>query len=296
MPNDEIRRALEIANRHYASDVRAAKQALSAYPRIEPSLWRLVAELEQFENYTHYMLVKSFTFARGGWHDAPLMDASPEGVQDTVRALAEKPDDVVKRKLDAEMSGYFREDDCSVLRNMIGQWDLLPDWRRRVIDDAFEAHKRGEYTLSIPTLTPQIEGILRQETGEYGANRQYIRKVNKVLEFPYSPGKPPSTPSVEDLNKALDELLELDLVEGHQEARRISLEHALFRVNELYNRGDFLDPQFVSSTNRHAILHGVASDFSEIHSLKLFCAVQLVHEIVDAYREAAEAEGGTDQT
>jgi hypothetical protein len=294
MPNDEIPRALEIANRHYAADVTAANQALSAYLRIEPSLWRLVAELEHFQNYTHYMLVKSFTFARGGWHDAPLMEASPEGVQDTVRALADEPDDEVKRKLDAEMSEYFREDDCSVLRNMVDQWDLFPEWRSRVIDDAFEAHRRGEYTLSIPTLAPQIEGMLRDETGEYGGGNQYIYKINTTLGFTYYRKTPQPAPSVENLNSAIDRLLELDFIRGHEEAQRISLEHALFRVNALYNHGDFSDPEFVNSTNRHAILHGVASNFSEIHSLKLFCAVQLVHEIVDAYREAIGAEGGAD--
>jgi hypothetical protein len=296
MRNDEIRTALEIANRYYASDVRVAKQALSAYSRIEPSLRRLVGELEQFQNYTHYMLVKSFTFARGGWHDAPLMEASPEGVQDTVRELADVPDDEVKRKLDEEMSEYFREADCSTLKNMIDQWVLFPDWRSRVIDDAFEAHKRGKYTLSIPTLAPQIEGMLRDETGEYGGGNDYIYRINTTLGFTYYRKTPPSAPSVEDLNNAIDRLLELDFIRGHEEAQRISLEHALFRVNALYDHGDFSDPEFVNSTNRHAILHGVASDFSEVHSLKLFCAVQLVHEIVDAYREAIEAERGTDQT
>ena len=164
MRNDEIRTALEIANRYYASDVRAANQALLAYSRIEPSLRRLVGELEQFQNYTHYMLVKSFTFARGGWHDAPLMEASPEGVQDTVRELADVPDDEVKRKLDEEMSEYFREADCSTLKNMIDQWVLFPDWRSRVIDDAFEAHKRGKYTLSIPTRLRRIRGGVDRTT------------------------------------------------------------------------------------------------------------------------------------
>src|SRR5215212_6014658 len=185
MPSDEIRRAIEIVNRYYAPDARAANRALSAYPTIEPSLRRFVEEVERFQDYTHYALVKSFTFVRGGWHDAPLMEASPEGVQDTVRELANQPDAEVKRKLDAEMSAYFRDDDCSTLRNMVDQWDLFPEWRSRVIDDAFEAHKSGKYTLSVPTLAPQIEGMLREETGEYKPNNQYIHKINTALGFAY---------------------------------------------------------------------------------------------------------------
>jgi hypothetical protein len=57
-------------------------------------------------------------------------------------------------------------------------------------------------------------------------------------------------------------------------------------VNELYKSGDFNDPEFVNSTNRHAIVHGVAEDFGELESMKLFCAIELVHEIVVAYRAA----------
>ncbi len=41
-----------------------------------------------------------------------------------------------------------------------------------------------------------------------------------------------------------------------------------------------------------AILHGVFKDFSEVASVKLFCAVQLVHEIVDGYREASKPSQG----
>jgi hypothetical protein len=57
-------------------------------------------------------------------------------------------------------------------------------------------------------------------------------------------------------------------------------------VNELYNHGEFDDPKFVNTADRHAILHGVSENPSELTSIKLFCAVQLVHEIAFAYRKA----------
>jgi hypothetical protein len=173
---------------------------------------------------------------------------------------------------------------------MVDRWDLFPGWRRQVFEDAFEAHRGGKYTLSVPTLAPQIEGMLREATGEYrNGPPLYIQRVNDALGFgTYSRSTPPAAPSVEDLKGAIEELLTLDFPERYERAERISLQHALFRVNELYNRVDFADLRDADSANRHAILHGVAEDYGELASVKLFCAVQLVHEIVDGYREATE--------
>lgn len=60
-------------------------------------------------------------------------------------------------------------------------------------------------------------------------------------------------------------------------------------MNELYRYVNFSDLQYVRSANRHAILHGVYDNFDEVTSIKLFCAVELVHEVVNAYREATES-------
>jgi hypothetical protein len=57
-------------------------------------------------------------------------------------------------------------------------------------------------------------------------------------------------------------------------AERPSREHALFRVYELYNHGDFSDLQFANSTNWHGIAHGVSENVGELTSVKLFCAVR----------------------
>lgn len=115
--------------------------------------------------------------------------------------------------------------------------------------------------------------------------------MNEALDFEYDRREPTSPPTVEDLENALDGLLDEDLWDRRETAKRISLQHALLRVNELYNRVDFSDFSSADSANRHAILHGVARDYGELASVKLFCAVQLVHEIVDAYREVTGGAG-----
>ena len=291
----QIRRTLELASRYYGPAVSAANQGRSVYRRLEPQLQRLARQIHEVreaqEDYPRYLLVESFTFARGGWHDAPLAEAPARAVRKLVEDLADKSDDEVKAELDAGIPAYFRDDDHAALWDMIDRWDLYPEWRRQVFEDAFEAHRSGKYTLSVPALAPQIEGILRDETNEYEPDARYIQKINEALGFRYNRREPPAPPSIEDLERTLDDLLALDVPERYREAERISLEHALFRVNELYNNGKFWNPDFVKQTNRHAIVHGVSQDFTELHSVKLFCTVQLVHEIVDGYREATgEAE------
>ena len=105
---------------------------------------------------------------------------------------------------------------------------------------------------------------------KYENNNRWIQKVNETLNFHYRPKSPPAAPTTEDLEEAINELLNRDLWDRYETAEQVSLEHALFRVNELYNHGEFSDPEFVNSTNRHAILHGVSEDFGELTSVKLF--------------------------
>lgn len=293
MPDDQVRRALELANRYDAPALRAANQGISVYRQLEPQLRQLrrfTEQVRQAEDYPRWFLVRTFTFARGGWHDAPLLEMPASQFRYVVKDLVDKPDEEVKRELDADIPEYFRHNDHAALWDMVDRWDLFPGWRRQVFEDAFEAHKSGKYTLSVPALAPQIEGMLREATGEYGDGPPlYMWKVNEALDFgKYSRKKPPAAPSVTDLKAAIEELLTLDIHERYERAEQIELQHALFRVNELYNSVDFADLQHADSANRNAILHGVAKDYGELASVKLFCAVQLVHEIVDGYRKTTE--------
>ncbi|MDP9437379.1 MAG: hypothetical protein M3P49_01300, partial [Actinomycetota bacterium] len=147
------------------------------------------------------------------------------------------------------------------------------------------------YTLSMPALAPQVEGMLRDISGEYDNNSQYMWKINGALNFSYDRREPPPpATTVKDLEVALDSLLDQDFRDRHEIADRISLRHALLRVNELYEHVNFADLEFVDPANRHVILHGVGRDFSELASTKLFCAVQLVHDVALAYEEATRQE------
>ncbi len=202
MPEDQIRRTLELANSYDPPAVRAANQGLSVYRRLEPQLQelqRIARQSLEAADHPRYLLIRTFTFARGGWHVAPFLELPAGQFRSIVNELMDKPDEKVKRELDAEIPTYFRHNDHTALQDMISRWTLFPERRRRIFEDAFEAHKCGKYTLSVSALAPQIEGILRDETREYKQDARYMQKINEALDFRYSRGTPPAPPSVEKL-------------------------------------------------------------------------------------------------
>lgn len=246
--------------------------------------------LWEAEEYGQFRVLASITLARGGWHDAPLQQMVAGSFRKLVEEIADKPDAEVRRELDYWIPEIFKSDGHAQLRAMIDSWDLLSDWRMQVVEDAFLAHTEGKYTLSVPALLPQVEGALRKETGDLKSQNDWIYSINRALGYSYERREPPPWPTQEDVENALAEAKHLDFAGRHELAERASLEHALHRVNELYNRVEFdsLDP--ASPTNRHAILHGVSEHYDEIDSLKVFCAIELMHEVVAAYRESTETE------
>ena len=56
---------------------------------------------------------------------------------------------------------YYRQDNWEPLQDMVVGWqgDDLFARRMPIIRDALEAHIAGKYTLSVPALLPQVEGI-----------------------------------------------------------------------------------------------------------------------------------------
>jgi hypothetical protein len=301
-PNEHITRIFEATNRAFARLDEAGRQFAEWNERlaeplqkfsqwrqqIQPHLSRLAEVARLIEEVPPLLLIGSFTFARGGWHDAPLLNVPASELLELVHELIDKSDEEVTAKLDHAIPELFRRYDHAALWDMVDRWDAYPGWRRQVFEEAFWAHKNEKYVLSVSALAPQIEGILRYETGEYSPGTKWIKKLNKALDFEYDRSEPPPAPTAEDFGRAIDELRTKGWVDRYHTAERVSLRLALLRVNELYNDADFSAPQPVNATNRHAIAHGVSGNFSEVTSIKLFCAVQLVHEIVLAYQEALE--------
>ncbi|MDZ7725708.1 MAG: hypothetical protein U5R06_23500 [candidate division KSB1 bacterium] len=74
--------------------------------------------------------------------------------------------------------GYYHRNEYKNLKYMVDTWQNHPLFAPRIhiIKDALRVHYQGSYTLSIPALLPQIEGILN----EYVLTNNLSAKLGKI--------------------------------------------------------------------------------------------------------------------
>ena len=79
--------------------------------------------------------------------------------------------------------GHYRREDNLELKRAIGSWEdnQLFSPRMHILRDALQAHCDGRYTLSVPALMPQVEGILVDFVNGYELEGS-IGKIKKVYE------------------------------------------------------------------------------------------------------------------
>lgn len=158
--------------------------------------------------------------------------------------------------------GFYRKNEYARLVETINGWKKhhLISSRMHIINDALDAHKHGKYTLSIPALIPQIEGIL----SEYVKRNNLVAKFGKINEI--------YTAAIGDLNSY--SLAEWSIVQ--------TLLH-LLKTNT-YDFTEFekeLDkPINQRRTTRHTVLHGVDINYhKQIHSLRAFLLIDAISVI-----------------
>ncbi len=146
----------------------------------------------------------------------------------------------------------YREHNCALLRNMVDEWHENPLFtpRMRIFQDALEAHIAGKYTLSVPSLLPQAEGIAARVAGRL-------------------PGKD-SKALFETVGEKMPDFLSHLMKEA-------LLSYITDTAYSYVNFGEFaewLERRGVSEKeilHRHAILHGVQTGYdSEENSLRAF--------------------------
>lgn len=71
------------------------------------------------------------------------------------------------KEIEESIVDYF---DKNVLNEMLKRWKTNNKFSTRiqVLEDAIWAHEMGKYTLSVPALLPQIEGIINENSGKKG--------------------------------------------------------------------------------------------------------------------------------
>ena len=141
--------------------------------------------------------------------------------------------------------------------------------RKKLIQEALNAHKRGEYRLSIHALLPQIEGIITDwiytKLPEDAIPWRQESKTKKFRDLVLS--KPPTTFTYKRIVESA-----VDFIVGGP-------------VLKTFKRWvDQIDETF---PNRHVVQHGKYDDslFTEENSVKLFLLIDTVYHTISAQSE-----------
>ena len=144
--------------------------------------------------------------------------------------------------------GYFKEDLNSIEERIVKNFPH----REIIIRSAFEAHRDGKYTLSIPTLLTQIDGICYDKTEKY-----YFIKFK---------GKPQTSIYMEKLNAE-------DIIGS---SLRVPLTETLPINASQHQREDEFN-----SLNRHMVMHGESLNYgTEINGLKVISMIDCIEQLL----------------
>ena len=126
-------------------------------------------------------------FSEAGWPIAPSMP--DELIQRVVAMHKQGKTKYISRTI----IGYYQRNKNQHLKEAVEAWgnNILFEPRMKILNDALQAHCQGLYTLSYPTVVPQIEGILRSFVFIHGlvdnTKRSSIRKVYEAATDEYEP-------------------------------------------------------------------------------------------------------------
>lgn len=142
---------------------------------------------------------------------------------------------------------FFRADDVGLLTSRIGAWASIPylEQRQNILGDALDAHRRQQYTLTVPSLLPLAEGLSAEIMG-----KPLGKKVNVVTALAKQIG---------DTDKETWSQVFLNVI-----------------CDTFYKSYTFGE-QTAPYLNRHGILHGRTSDYAtEANSLRVFLLLDVL--------------------
>jgi len=193
-----------------------------------------------------------------GWPFAPSMPTELRGK--IVQLYREGKGRYISRSIIA----YYEKNDYQNLKMMVCSWennDLFQP-RMHILRDALEAHCSKKYTLSVPTLIPQIEGIMN----DYVHSNGLIVKLGKIKEV---------------YEAAIGEEDEYGL------SGWVIASTVLYHLqNNTYVYTKFEDeirkPINSRQVSRHTVSHGISPNYNKkIHSLKAFLVLDAISGLQD---------------
>ena len=235
----EMTRGLDDLTRRMSADLAAA--ALSVQQTISLGVFDDLRQLLQ----AHQDAAEAFNAA--GWPIAPSMSFELREHVVTMHKQGKT------RYVSRTIIGYYQRNNHQHLIETVESWKVHPLFapRMHILQDALQAHCRGLYTLSVPALIPQIEGVLN----DYVLVNGLVAKLGKIQQV---------------YKAAIGDADEYDL------SKWVIATTLLYQLQaNTYVFTDF-ESELKKSVNRrqvtrHTISHGVALKYDRpIHSLKAF--------------------------
>lgn len=178
--------------------------------------------------------------ARHGWFPDPSMSLT---LSTRLAGLVDDQPDVVDKAVSALLRERFDEIEAELVES-------YPD-RAHLLHDAFEAHRKSTYTLSIPVFLTQAEGFVWDRCSKALYNQNQRRTAVKGLRTQVQ-------------YRSFDAFLE-----------------PLMISTPLWKPGAKLGTTF-AGLNRHQVLHGVSADYdTEVNSLRAVSFLSYIHWILN---------------
>jgi hypothetical protein len=162
----EMTHGLDDLTRRISADLAAA--ALSVQQTISLGVFDDLIQLLQ----AHQDAAEAFKAA--GWPIAPSM---PFELREHVVTMHKQGK---TQYISRTIIGYYQRNNHQHLIETVESWESHPLFapRMHILQDALQAHCRGLYTLSVPSLIPQIEGVLN----DYVLVNGLVAKLGKIQQ------------------------------------------------------------------------------------------------------------------
>ena len=215
---------------------------------MSPKFNKLANTIDGYKNNIHDQFMKSNDFfnKRNWWYLHSI---------DIRLAFKIVKEDITEDEFNQYILDYFRDDDQQKLKDIINMWPSfrIEDQLAPIIRQIVSAHFRGEYFLSVATIIPIIERVIRL-----------------IHNDKYDNLKTKANPILKDLKQDFSD-------------EKMYYCNFIFIINMFFENGEI---ENLDGHNRHKIIHGHALDYGkEINSLKFILALDEVLRFGDLIRD-----------
>ncbi|MEN6552545.1 MAG: hypothetical protein ABFC34_06615 [Methanobacterium sp.] len=174
-----------------------------------------------------------------------------------------KAEDVNQQNLTDFLVKYHNKDNCAELNNIIKRWKLDEfNENMEIFEDALWAHKESKFTLTVPALTIQVEGIFRS----------YLDHMSEDNFFKYK---------TELKTKYGEAIKNEDKILGFERFIAIQNMKFLDKTMEIFTLRVSSIPQDYDELYRNALFHGLYKNYSSIEmSTKTILLLDMLHRIL----------------